>query len=376
MGYDLLVADTVNHALRGVRLADGAVRTVAGTGAQWMQGGPSSGPATAVALSSPWDLAWYDGGVVVAMAGVHRLDGSTRWRRRWRRTPVRPTRGWSTGPRAGVVRPDQRAGQQRGRTTLWLVDAETSALRRVRHGVVHTEVGTGLFDFGHVDGPAGTALLQHPLGVCELPDGSVAVADTYNGAVRRFDPTTAEVTTVASGLAEPSDCWWCGDDGDSAGGGVGGAPGHPGPPAGGRAAGDGRHVPHPAPAHGRWPPEPWSCRWSSCLRPGRSSTIVTARRPTCVVSSTPPELLGSGGGAGSELHRTLRLRAPATDGPSDAVLHVSVRAASCDDDAPGAAEFPACHVHQQDWGVPVRPTPDGGTRLTLVLAGPVGDAVR
>ena len=38
VGYDVVVADTVNHALRGVRLKDGRVRTLAGTGAQWMQG--------------------------------------------------------------------------------------------------------------------------------------------------------------------------------------------------------------------------------------------------------------------------------------------------------------------------------------------------
>ena len=38
-----------------------------------------------------------------------------------------------------------------------------------------------------------------------LPDGSVAVADTYNGAVRRFDPSTGTVETLADGLAEPSD---------------------------------------------------------------------------------------------------------------------------------------------------------------------------
>ena len=31
------------------------------------------------------------------------------------------------------------------------------------------------------------------------------VADTYNGAVRRFDPATGQVGTVATGLAEPSD---------------------------------------------------------------------------------------------------------------------------------------------------------------------------
>ena len=92
---------------------------------------------------------------------------------------------------------------------MWLADSETSSLRRIEApapdggpAVVHTAVGTGLFDFGFRDGPAAEALLQHPLGVAVLPDGSVAVADTYNGAVRRF--ADGELTTLAVDLAEPS----------------------------------------------------------------------------------------------------------------------------------------------------------------------------
>ena len=38
-----------------------------------------------------------------------------------------------------------------------------------------------------------------------LPDGSVAIADTYNGAVRRYDPASGTVSTLARGLSEPSD---------------------------------------------------------------------------------------------------------------------------------------------------------------------------
>ena len=67
VGYDVLVADTVNHALRGLRLSDGEVSTVAGSGRQWM---PGAGTAD---LSSPWDLAWHQDRVVVAMAGIHQL---------------------------------------------------------------------------------------------------------------------------------------------------------------------------------------------------------------------------------------------------------------------------------------------------------------
>ncbi|GDY30835.1 hypothetical protein [Gandjariella thermophila] len=49
VGYDAVVADTANHLLRGVRLADGRVRTVTGTG--------SGGTALEVDLTSPCDVA-------------------------------------------------------------------------------------------------------------------------------------------------------------------------------------------------------------------------------------------------------------------------------------------------------------------------------
>ena len=49
------------------------------------------------------------------------------------------------------------------------------------------------------------------------------------------------------------------------------------------------------------------------------------------------------------------------------MLHVAAAAASCDDDP--SIDYPACHVHQQDWGVPVRITEGGTRRLVLVLSG-------
>jgi hypothetical protein len=86
-----------------------------------------------------------------------------------------------------------------------------------------------------------------------------------------------------------------------------------------------------------------------------------------LVSSTPPELLAEGAGAGTDLTRRLRL----SDGLLEGVLHVSAMAASCDapDGAAEQPEYPACHVHQQDWGVPLRITQSGTRRLPLVLAG-------
>ncbi|MGA8977838.1 MAG: thioredoxin-like domain-containing protein, partial [Pedococcus sp.] len=72
VGYDVVVADSVNHRVLGLRLADGAWTVLAGTGEQ-LRERSGSGPALKQALSTPWDLAWFIGRVVVAMAGVHQL---------------------------------------------------------------------------------------------------------------------------------------------------------------------------------------------------------------------------------------------------------------------------------------------------------------
>ncbi len=376
-GVDVVVADTVNHAIRGIDTRTWTVRTLAGSGAQWMQGEPTAGPALEVALSSPWDLAWFEDALVVAMAGVHRLD-----RLDLAENTVAPYAGTTN---EGLVDGElpaawfaQTSGLTTDGTTLWLADSETSALRRVRNGLVRTEVGSGLFEFGHVDGPAAEARLQHPLGVGLLPDGSVAIADTYNGAVRRFDPVTREVSTLATGLAEPSDVLVVPDE-------------------------DYGHVllVVESVAHRltrvRLPDDAVRVdgaayrtqRPATGVAPGPLDLEVLFTPPTgqklderygpatyLVVSASPPELLAEGGGSGTDLRRPLVVADPADTGVTEGVLHVSVRAASCDDpDAPGAAEFPACHVHQQDWGVPVVLTADGDTRLALVLAGLAAESV-
>ncbi|MFC9225666.1 NHL domain-containing thioredoxin family protein [Streptomyces hygroscopicus] len=362
------VADTVNHALRRYDPATGEVTTLAGTGRQWWQGSPAEGPALEVDLSSPWDVAWFADRLWIAMAGVHQL--------------------WTYDPAAGTVRAAagttneglvdgpaeeawfaQPSGLAAAGDRLWVADSETSAVRYVERAgdggtddgfAVRTAVGTGLFDFGHRDGAAGQALLQHPLGVTALPDGSVAISDTYNHALRRYDPATGEVTTLATDLREPSGAVLADDDivvVESA-----------------------RHrltrlrlpeeaVRVEAVAHR-------TQRAATDIAPGTLRLDVVFQAPDgqkldtrygpstrLLVSSTPPELLAGGDGAGTDLSRELVLAQGVTEG----VLHVSAMAASCDDDPANA--YPACHVHQQDWGVPVRVAEGGATRLPLVLAG-------
>jgi len=383
VGYDVLVADTVNHALRGVRLADGHVTTVAGTGEQLMVGGaenvvpesaaPDATPALRHRLTSPWDVVWSErlGAFLVAMAGNHSL---------WTFDPVAGTveqvagtqneglldgplaQAWFAQPSGLSVAPDG---------SVWLADAETSALRRVdvaddRSATITSLVGQGLFDFGHRDGPAAQALLQHPLGVAALPDGSVLVTDTYNGALRRYDPATDEVTTLVGDLAEPSDAL-VQVDGDEVHVVVVESTAHrltrvalPASLAGQVLDSGAHRTQRPVTEV-----PPGDIRLDVIFTPATGQKYDDRFGPSTqlTVSSTPPELLLDGAGRDLPLVRTLRINPEIAEG----VLHVTAQAASCDADP--AVEYPACHLAQQDWGVPVRVVAGTPEVLTLPLRG-------
>lgn len=357
VGYDVVVADTVHHQLRGIVLESGEVSVLAGDGTQWMQGDGTG------RLSSPWDVAWWQDRVWIAMAGIHQL--------------------WTFDPRTGAVAvaagttheglldgpaPEawfaQTSGLAPAGDRLWIADSETSSLRWVDGSSsiepveIHTAVGSGLFDFGFRDGAADQALLQHPLGVTVLPDGSVAVCDTYNGAVRRFDPASREMSTLATGLAEPSGAFV---DGDLLVAVESGAHRLTRLPLGAAATStDGF-------AHTTQRPVTEVAATVELVvafepPPGQKVDDRFGPPSQLVVEATPPALIREGGGRGTDLSRTITLDPAVGEG----VLHVAARAASCDADG---GEGAACRMHQQDWGVPVRIGAGGEAALVLPLGG-------
>lgn len=200
-GDRLLVADAFNHAIREIDLAMREVRTIAGTGRQLR----TRADLAAGALSSPWDLARSGDGVAIAMAGNHRLylldraSGS-----------ARPLAG--SGAEAIHDGPGQTAAlaQPMGICTdgekLYFADAESSAIREADvqpHATVATLIGTGLFDFGDVDGEGDAVRLQHPQGILHMPDGRLLIVDSYNDALKWLEPEARRVTTWMRGLHEP-----------------------------------------------------------------------------------------------------------------------------------------------------------------------------
>jgi DNA-binding beta-propeller fold protein YncE len=198
----LYVADAGNHAIRAIALATGHTRTLAGTGTQLR----TIRDRDAGALSSPWDLALVGETLHVAMAGVHQI--------------------WSVDVHGGTAAPWAGSGAEElhdgspheaalaqpmglalAGDRLLVADAESSAVRTIGLAAgeqVRTVVGTGLFDFGDVDGTGDRARLQHPQGLAVAPDGRVLVCDSYNDSLRWLDLAERRVTTWVRDLHEPS----------------------------------------------------------------------------------------------------------------------------------------------------------------------------
>ena len=200
-GDVLYVADAGNHLVRAANMATGTVETIAGTGEQALfrhEGGdPFSLP-----LSSPYDLAYDNGTLYIAMAGFHQL-----WAIDLETGSTRPYAGDGAeaiedGPllQAKLAQP---YGMATDGDLIYFIDSESSALRTAslagkdpEESVVTTLAGTGLFDFWDAEGGFDETVLQHPQGVAI--DGSIAyVADTYNNKIKAFDLKSKIVTTVA-----------------------------------------------------------------------------------------------------------------------------------------------------------------------------------
>jgi hypothetical protein len=198
----LFVADPGSHSIHAISLESGALRTVAGNGRQVR----TQADLDAGSLSSPWDITMHGRSLFVAMAGLHQL---------WR---VDITTGAASAhcgsgaeelldaplPSAALAQP---MGIAMRDNSLLFCDSETSAVRMASvdlTGSVHTVVGTGLFDFGDVDGMGDTVRLQHPQSIAQLPDGRVVVADSYNGALKWLDVDARAVATWMRDFEEPA----------------------------------------------------------------------------------------------------------------------------------------------------------------------------
>ncbi len=185
----LFVADIGNHRIRKVDLQTGIVDSVAGTGERTL---PSDGgPATGNPVIGPRALDIEGRVMWVALREGHsvwtlHLDDLV-----WRHLAGSGKRGFSgdggpakdatfDGPKGIAVGPQGR---------VFVVDTENQVVRRIdpRSGTIETIAGGGpqARGGGGDGGPATQAELDRPHGVCVAADGAVYIGDTLNHRVRR-----------------------------------------------------------------------------------------------------------------------------------------------------------------------------------------------
>ena len=140
---NLYVADTMNHRIRKVDATTGVMTTIVGTGQHRCSG--DGGPATAAALNEPAALAVDDRG------------------------------------------------------NLYIADQSNNRVRKVdlNTGTITTVAGTGETGYTGDGMPATEAGLSGPSGLVLGPDGALYIADTFSGRIRRVDPETGMIGTVA-----------------------------------------------------------------------------------------------------------------------------------------------------------------------------------
>lgn len=190
----LYVADTGNHALRKVDFKNNQVTTIAGSGERGFAI-TNNISAKEAQLASPWDLEFFPdrGNIIIANAGTHQL-----LKYDITKNTISPFAGNSAEDIIDGKYPNNSLAQTGGLSAaggkLYFVDSESSSLRVAdKNGEVKTLIGKGLFDFGHKNGGADEARMQHPVGVA-ADDTGVYIADTLNHLIRKYDFKTKQLS--------------------------------------------------------------------------------------------------------------------------------------------------------------------------------------
>jgi DNA-binding beta-propeller fold protein YncE len=190
------VCDTGNHALRRIRIIDGDVQTLVGSGRPGQPVDGATGAGRSVSLNQPWSLAVAEDRVFVALAGCNQIWAFDHGQKRL----VHIAGSGALALVDGDGRENafaQPAALTLVHSLLYVVDSAASAVRslQIGSGKVQTLIGQGLFEFGDVVGTRAEARLQYPLAITKDPDTAYLwILDSYNNTIRKLKLGGGEVT--------------------------------------------------------------------------------------------------------------------------------------------------------------------------------------
>ena len=197
---NMYFVEMLNAIVRRVDAATGQISTIAGTGERGFSG--DGGPALRAMFNRPHSIALDGkGSLYIADIGNHRIRRVdlatgivTTFAGTGEREPTpdgAPVVGTPlNGPRALAFAPGG---------DMYIALREGNAVYRLdmRAKRLHHVAGTGEKGYTGDGGPAKSATLAGPKGIEVGPDTAVYLADTENHAIRRIDPGTHAISTVA-----------------------------------------------------------------------------------------------------------------------------------------------------------------------------------
>ena len=173
----IYVADSGNHCIRAI--TNGFVTTLAGNG----QIGFTNGRGAAATFKMPVGLALEAGTLYVADSGNSAIRRVTRAGEVTTLAGTGREGGTDGAAELATFKAPQGVAAING--IVYVADTKNSMIRAITNG--------------HVTSLADKAGLREPGGIAVNDDGSIIIADTKNDAIRRLDPTTGAITTVAGG---------------------------------------------------------------------------------------------------------------------------------------------------------------------------------
>ena len=194
----LYIIDSENHVIRKIDRKSGMIQTVAGCLVDTPATDSSTVSEGEVTSTEPDDpLADFVDNPTAAYEHVPDLSGTVRY---WGGQAPAETRFAGDGGRAQEARLNFPSGLAITETgTVYIADTLNHRIRKIdpATGMVQTIAGTGKAKRTGDDGPAELASLNEPVALVLDKKGRLYVADQSNNRIRMIDTTTGIITTVA-----------------------------------------------------------------------------------------------------------------------------------------------------------------------------------